>query len=433
MLNQKSGIMKSYLYIPIFIILTFSPLTAQNIPVNKELDALLIRGDYQRVIDTCRKILAYDSLNPGIHYKMGIAYQNILEEDSALRSYYKAVSLNPDNKGYNFMLAKAYYAKEKYKLAEPLLTHLYSTDSTNWVYAFYLTSIYMDHNKYDEAINIYRKFLLNDSLNVNYLNKTAFASLKKEDYESASQLYNKVLQIDERNILAIKNLAYLYTVAKEHETAIQLLTKGIETDSTDMDLFARRAQIYFSINYNKRALNDYLVLLASGDSSEINLKRAGIGYSNNLQPKEALSYLLKAYQMDSSDYETCSYLGQCYFNLEDMKNSIRYYNRAIRILSRVKSQLALSYSLLAMSQKSDGRYNDAVASYLNSQSIFEDPNIYMVIANIYDENLNDSKRAISYYQKFLDNIKKSRSPLSAEYIESVRKRMEYLKENPVKK
>jgi len=423
--------MKSYLYIAIVIILTFSPLTAQNIPVNRELDALLIRGDYKRVIDTCKQILAYDSLNHGIYYRMGLAYQNTLEEDLSLQSFYKAVSLDPDNKGYNFMLAKAYYAREKYIHAIPLLAYLHSTDSTNWVYAYYLTSIYMDYGKYDEAINIYKKFLINDSLNVNYLNKLAFATLKKGDNESAARLYNKVLQLDERNILAIKNLAYLCMVAKESETAIRLLTRGIETDSTDMDLFARRAQIYFSINYNKRALDDYLVLLASGDSSEFNLKRAGIGYSNNMQPKVAIIYLLKAYQIDSTDYETCSYLGQCYFNLEDIKNSIRYYNRTIKILSRVNGQMALTYSLLAMSQKSDGLYSDAIASYLNSLHVFEDPTIYMVIANIYDENLKDSKRAILYYQKFLDNLKKSKGPLSAEYIESVRKRMEYLKENPV--
>lgn len=393
---------------------------------------MLIRGDYEKVIDTCRQILTYDSLNPEIHYKMGIAYQNTLEEDLSLNSYYQAANLNPDNKVYNFMLAKGYYGKGKFKLAEPLLSKLCSIDSMNWVYAYYLTSIYMQSNKFDEAINIYKRFLMKDSTNYVYLDKIAFASLKKEDFMYATDLYNKSLSINNKNLTAIKNLAYLYSVTMRSDTAIQLLTKGIEIDSSDMDLYARRAQLYYSKNYTKRALDDYLVILASGDSSKIYLKRAGIGYSYNLQPRQAIIYLLIAYKTDSSDYETCSFLGQCYYKIKDMKNSIYYYNRVIRILTPINLQLGLSYVLYAESQKSNGMYQDAIASYLKGQSIKSDPNIYMIIANIYDEKFNDKEKAIYYYQKFLDNFKNSKMNFTPDYVGTVKKRLEFLKNNPDK-
>jgi tetratricopeptide (TPR) repeat protein len=199
-----------------------------------------------------------------------------------------------------------------------------------------------------------------------------------------------------------------------------------------MDLYISRAQLNYSKKYTKRALDDYLVILSSGDSSKLYLKRIGIGYSYNLQPKEAIYYLLKAYKIDSSDYETCSYLGQCYFKLKDMKNSIYYYNRVIKILTPVNAQLGLTYTLYAESQKSNGMYKDAIASYLKALEINPYPNIYMIIANLYDEKLNDRKNAIYYYQKYLDNLETFKISFSPEYVETIKKRLEFLKNNPAK-
>jgi tetratricopeptide (TPR) repeat protein len=425
--------MKSKLVLTCGLIFVINTLTGQNIPVNQRIDLMLLRGEYEKVIDTCRMILDYDNLNPDIYYRLGIAYLNTLEDDLSLDSFYQANSLNPGNKVFNFMLAKGYYGKGKYKLAEPLLEKLCSTDTMNWTYASYLTSIYMHYKKYDEAINIYKRFLRNDSTNYNLLNKTGFAFLEKGEYEYANELYKKSLSLNEKNLVAIKNLAYLYSATRQSDSAIAILSKGIVIDSTDMRLFSMRAQLYYSRKYNKRALNDYLVILASGDSSELYLKRAGICYCNNLQPAEAITYLLKAYTIDSSDYETCSYLGQSFFNLRDMDKSIYYYNRVIKILSQVQKQLGLSYILLAESQKGKGLYKDAIASFLLAQKISTDANIFMIIANIYDEQLNDSKKAIFYYQTFLDNLKNAKGTFSEKYFESIKARMEFLKKDQAAK
>jgi tetratricopeptide (TPR) repeat protein len=425
--------MKSNKLLIIAIAFAINPVSAQNSNVNSGIDLMLMQGEYRKVIDTCKLILTYDSLNPDIHFMIGIGYQNILEEDSAISSFHNAVRLGPDNKVYTFMLAKGYYGKEKSNQAEPLFRKLCSIDSMNWMYANYLTSIFMQSNRFDEAISIYERFLKSDSANYVYLDKMGFAYLKKSNFEYATDLYNKSLAINTKNLTAIKNLSYLYSVAMRSDTALQLLTRGIKIDSTDMDLYARRAAINYSKNYTKRALDDYLVILSSGDSSKIYLKRIGIGYCNNLQPAKAINFLLKAYKKDSSDYETCSYLGQSYYKLRDMKNSIYYYDRVIKILSPLSFQLGLTYILIAESQKDNGMYQEAIASYLKAQNLKPDPNLYMIIANIYDDKINDKEKAIIYYQQFLDNLKKSRMNFTPEYAETIKKRLEYLKSNPVKK
>jgi tetratricopeptide (TPR) repeat protein len=424
--------MKKIILLPVCIFFLINQLMSQNVTKNSRIDLMLGQGDYEKVIDTCKLILDSDSLNPDIYYKMAVAYQNTLDEEQSLNCYYKASRLKPENRVYNFSLAKAYYAQGKFSLAEPLLINLNSLDSTKWLYAYYLSSIYMQAEKYDDALNIYNRFLLKDSTNSIYIDKAAFAYLKSGNFYDAIDLYNKSLSINSKNLSAIKNLSFLYASTMNPDTAIQILTRGIEIDSTDKDLYIRRAQINYSKNYTKRAMDDYLVLLASGDSSKLYLKRTGIGYSYNFQPKEAIRYLLLAYKVDSADYETSSFLGQSYYKIKDMKNSIYYYKKVQDILRPIYSQVGLTHYLCADSQRDNGSYNDAIASYLKAYAINSDPNINMIIANIYDEKLNNKERAITYYQRFLNTQKSSKMKFPQAYIEKIEKRLEYLKNGPKK-
>ena len=227
------------------VLLAFNHLMAQSLPVIPKIDVMLIKGNYDDVIDTCKQILTYDSLNPEIYYKMGVAYHNILEENLSISCFSRAVNLNPENKAYNFMLAKGYYGTGGFDLAEPLLNKICAIDSLNWLYSYYLTSIHMHNKKYDKAINIYKRFLMKDSTNYNYLNKIAFAYLKKGDYDYATDLYNKSLQLNKKNLIAIKNLAYLYTVAGNPDASIQLLSKGHSGRSLRYGSFCKQSPTLF--------------------------------------------------------------------------------------------------------------------------------------------------------------------------------------------
>jgi tetratricopeptide (TPR) repeat protein len=426
-----SKVLKNKLVIAVLIACTAHNVNAQNNQVNSRIETLLLNGEYEKVADTCKIILSGDTLNPMIFYSLGIAYQNLLNEDLSLNCFSKAVSLNPENKIYNFTLGKSYYSKGKLNQAEPIFCKLYSLDTLNWIYAYYLSSIYMQSSKYDSALYIYKKFLSRDSANYVYLDRTGYVYLKKGDFAEAIDLYGKSLQLNYRNPAAIRNLAYLYAVTGKIETAIETLTMGIGIDSTDMDLYISRAQLNYSKNYTKKALDDYLVILASGDSSKLYLKRAGIGYSYNLEPDKAIPYLLLAFKADSSDYETSSYLGQCYFKIQDNKNSIRYYTKAIDILTPVKLQLGKTFELIAQSQKANKDMKDAIANYQNAYSNDPDPNIYMEIANIYDDKLHNKEKAIIYYQKFLNAQKNSKIKFPPGYFRKIEKRINYLKNPPV--
>jgi tetratricopeptide (TPR) repeat protein len=403
------------------------PMQAQNKPDNSRIDMMLIRGDFKKVIDTCTKILAVDSLNSEVYYKLGLAYQNLLSDDKSLECFLKASAISPENNNYSFTVAKSFYNKGKNKQAKPILLVLCAADSMNWTYAYYLTSIYMQEGKYDESLKIYERFYEQDSVNYLFMDKIGFACLRKGDSERAIDMFKRSLAINQKNINAMKNLAYLYAISNRIDTAIQLLTNGIQIDPADMDLYARRAALNFSINYNKRALNDYLIILSSGDSSVLYLKRAGIGYSNNLQPKEANVYLLKAYQKDTSDLQVLSFLARNYEKTGNLKKSAHYYTHITDILSPFVYQLGMNYILLAEVLKSDSRYGEAISAYLKSQEYRSDISIYVTIAILYDDKLNDIPKAIQYYELFLNRQKGTKDGFSSNYIEAIKKRIESLK------
>jgi tetratricopeptide (TPR) repeat protein len=424
--------MKSRILALIFIVFVISiPVGAQNKTDYPKIDMMLIRGDFNKAIDSCKQILALDTLNSEIFYKLGLAYQNQLPDDKSFDCFLKAATLSPENSKFSFMVAKYYFNSGKLKQAEPLLLNLCAKDSLNWPFAYYLTSIYMQRVRYDESIKIYNRFLNKDSSNYSILDKIGFACLRKGDFNEAIDLYNKSLTLNSKNTDAIKNLSYLYSSTNRVDTALQLLTTGIKIDPIDMDLYVRRAGLNYLVNYTKRALDDYLKILASGDSTFLYIKRAGIGYLNNLQQKESLKYLLIAYSKDSSDYETASYIGQIYYHMNDPRNSIRYYKRVIKLLTPITQQMGIASIMLAESQKNGGFYKDAIATYLGAMKFSSDVNLYMIIANLYDEKLKDVPKAIYYYELFLDKTKKSQMRFKTDYIDKVKERLEFLK-NPDK-
>jgi tetratricopeptide (TPR) repeat protein len=419
--------MKKICFSLIFLVsLCLLPLMSQVKPDFSRIDLKLIKGDFKNAADTCLLILKTDSLNSEVYYRLGLAYQNLLYDDKAFDCFLKASSISPDNSNYNFMVAKGYFSRGKSDKARPLLQTLYSNDSTNWAYAYYLTSTLMQEAKYDESIKIYARFYRMDSTNTMFMDKIGFANLRKGDFDNAIYFLSKSLTLNFKNSNTIKNLSYLYAATADIDTAVSLLTRGISMDPADMDLYLRRAAIYYSTNNNKRALNDYLKVISSGDSTTLYLKRAGIGYTNNLQPEEANVYLLLATRRDSTDVETYDYLARNYRTLKNLKKSEQYYNKIISLLTPMATKLEYSYINLAEEYKADGKYNEAISSYLKGQKMGPDMNIDMIIGNIYDEKLNNRQKAIQYYQKFLDGNKAGTSSFAPDYIKAVRDRLNFL-------
>jgi tetratricopeptide (TPR) repeat protein len=414
------------IFISIVIVATWLSAFGQTKDV-KSIDNLLLNGEYQMAVDTCKLILSKDSLNADVYFKLGLAYQNLLSDDKSLDCFVKALTLSPGNSFYKFTVARTLYNRGKLSKAKPALLELYASDSTNWPYASFLTGVYMQEGNSDSAINIYKGFYQNDSSNYVLADKLGFAYLRKGMHKDAMHMYERSLSLNARNLNAIKNLSYLYAAQFGADTAIQLLTKGISIDSTDIDLYTRRASINFTVSRYVEALPDYLKIVGSGDSTLLNLKRTGI-CSIQRNFRDAAKYLLLAYKKDSTDTDIISNLGMVYRLMGDHKSCIRFYKIYLRRIEPVEAELGLVNLLIAQEYREDNQNKKAVTAFIKSQEYRSDDNVIMIIANLYDEKLNDSRNAIRYYEMWLNKTKKS-SDYDPKYIASVKARLEALK-NP---
>lgn len=418
---------RTYIFLAIAI-LVFKATSAQTDSSYAEIDRLIVFGEYDKAAHACRTVLEEDSLNPVIWYKLGIAQQNMLPDTGSFKCFLKAMELDSVNNLYKFTVAKGYFNRNKNFRAKPLLMDLHAADSLNWQYASSLTGILLEEGRYNEAIEIYNRFYNLDTANYVILDKLGFANLKKGNYTEAIGYYNKSLAVNSKNTDAIRNLSFLYPNVNETDTAIILLDKAIQMDPEDADLYARRAVIFWSKHYWKRALNDYLTVLSLGDSSVLYLKRAGLCYVNNLKSKEALPYLLKAHAKDTTDFETINYIANIYYRLFDLKKSQQYYTKVIELLQEFPATLSYTYTMLGEAYKSDGKYEDAIENYLESQKLYPNVSVNMMIANLYDEKLNNIPKAITYYRKFLSDYKSGQVTYPEEYIGNIRTRLSWLEE-----
>ncbi len=425
--------MKKIHFILIYAIASLSSISAfAQKNENNNLDGLLIQGNYNEVVAKCSDLLKSDSLNPEIYYKLGLAYQNLMQTEKSIKAFSNALSLDPKSTKYNFSLARYYYNIGKLKPALPIFADLLKQDSTNWIFAYFLTDIFMQKGSFNNALPIYKQFYLSDTSNTTYIDKFAFCNLRLMNYDTAIYLYEKSIKINEKSIAVRKNLSFLYQKIGMIDSAIYHLTKGIEIDSSDYDLYNRRGDIYFGQNLHFKAGMDYNKVLSSGDSSKIVLKRMGIGLLYNKQNVDALKYFKAAYKTDSGDFEIPSYLGQVYYNLKQYKKSIRYYNKVLELLSIFLKQADYTHVLIADSYKDSSLFNEAIKHYTISFNNKYTARICMTIAHIYDKEMKNYDKAIYYYQLFLNNPGKNEFSLGPDYIQNVKKRLDYLIEQKKK-
>lgn len=388
---------------------------------------MLVNGDNRSAADTCRMILSSDSLDAAVWYKLGLAYRNMQPDEHSLECFIRAAECDTANNLYKFNLAKAWLSKNKKFRARPLLEELCAADSLNRDYAFQLGSLYMDEGTYEKALKLYSVFYDQDTSDHVILGKIGFVKLRQGKYEESISYYERSLDKYPKNLDAVRNLSFLYPNVNKTDTALLLLDRAIATEQDDVDLYARRGTIYWARELYKPALEDYMTILELGDSSFLYLKRAGIASVRRMKYPEALPLLLKAHMKDTTDYETIDYIAQCYIAKSDFYKTHYYYEKIIEMLKPLSHQLGVTHMNNGQAVYLLNDYNKALDNYLKCYELTKNTTVLMLIANVYDENLNNPARALPYYRQFLSIYKtKKNVTYTEDYITSIRNRVDYL-------
>jgi len=369
----------------------------------QNVDELIAKANYKECLSLCQGMLCKDSTNADLHYKCGLAYQNLLMNDKALKSFRKAVQLSPENKMYVFSLAKVYHSNGKSAAAIPLFEQAYKADTLNFVSAYYLADAYYQRGFTDLALAMYQTMNKRDTTNTLVMDRIAACYLKKGWTRRSINAYRKSLELNEYGISAIKNLSYIYYKTNMPDSALFLLDKGIKADSMDIDLYSRRGDVYYGETYYYRSQVDYQRVLASGDTTAVMLKRIGIGLIANDNHAKAEDFLLKSYLRDTTDAETCVVLAKCYLGLNQNDKKDFYFDKAVKQVSTFYKTLGGLYRTMGWACFLKKQYKESSEYYKRSLEIDYDSDVCRHLASsVYEHYLKDRANAIKYYTLFLE-------------------------------
>ena len=187
-----------------------APPPAGTLSPERRADILMARRDYRGAIDTYREAGESD---PVILNKIGIAYHQMLQLDSARKYYERAIKANPKYSEAINNLGTVYYAKKNYRRATSYYSRaLKLSPQSASIYSNLGTGLFA-RKKYDQAFEAYQQAL----------------KLDPEVFEHRNS-YGVLLQersVDERAKFHYY-LAKTYAKAGMNERALLYLRKAIE-------------------------------------------------------------------------------------------------------------------------------------------------------------------------------------------------------------
>ncbi|MFH1230398.1 MAG: tetratricopeptide repeat protein [Planctomycetota bacterium] len=165
-------------------------------------------NDYQKAIESLKKVIALNPDNSDAYYVLGLAYAGIGDNDSKMESFKTAVSINPNHADANYALALAYAEMGDYKQEIEYLNKVIRIKpnyfEAHWllgyVYSINLGDFITAIKHYKEAIRIKPdNATLHSNIAVCYLMSDDIESAKKEyeilktlDAKLAEELYRKI-------------------------------------------------------------------------------------------------------------------------------------------------------------------------------------------------------------------------------------------------
>ena len=179
--------------------------------------------NYRQALDSYLETLRleYGDL-PSLQNRIGVAYYNLEDYDSATMYFKWAADADPKNNQYAKNLGRSYKRTERFKDAIQVLETL-------------------DEDQRDHDI----------------LNELAMAYYGVEDYESALFYINKCIEAQKNNPTYHDNRAYIHTQLMKYQEAIRDFSRSIELYPDDAEVYFQRGLLNKIQNNRHDACSDF--------------------------------------------------------------------------------------------------------------------------------------------------------------------------------
>ena len=425
---MKTG---SGIFIVVFLLFLFPvKMIGQEDKMIERINLALIASDYKLALHLCDSAIKNQHISAELFYKQSIAYRSVYHHKKAYKSIRDALDLNPDNINIRVEFGKVCYALNKLNSADSVFSDIFKFDTTNYISGIYLTRIYIKKEEFDKAFSVYKTLSEMDSLNNYLFRQMGICKIKDKKSKKAIPWFQRAIEIDSTDIKSYGYLSKIYQAMSEYDLALSFLNKAIQIEPLNSDLYFDLGEFHHYRNHHFQAIPAYLKAIKLGNDDPWLFRSIGISYYLTQDLQEAKKFLLIAI-LEFKDPDTYHRLGKIYLELNQPDSSLIYLERSLNLLLHEPITLFSLYSDLAQSYIKKQEYEKAILRY---EKIFEiefkryaghyyKNQAIIKIAGIYEQNLNDKKKAIECYMEIINNKDKVKSQKQIEYAEDKVKRL----------
>jgi len=237
----------------------------------------------------------------------------------------------------------------------------------------------------------------NSSILDNYI---GIACLLNNDYVSAEKYLKQSLQQAPSTEIYI-NLGSAQFLQGKIEDAFRSTKAGLKIDSLNPALRNNLASLFFSErNYHKvhEIAKQNLSINNKNLSALLLLGEAKMNLDSLNESRLIFEELI---ELNYSKYDSYVNLAKTYYFQEDYKTAIKYYNKSLNNVE-VYERGSLAYLGLGNANFSLGNIQEAITNYNKVIEIdHEDYEVYLMIGNIYFNELGDIQNAKDMYQNVI--------------------------------
>ena len=253
----------------------------------------------------------------------------------------------------------------------------------------------MNATRYLAASKTFDKAIALNYSNVEAYVQNGYAYLAMRQTDNAIMIFRKVHELEPRNIVAIKELMELHYNYRQYQKAIDFAKQC--TGCSNAEKILAMSNFHME-NYGAAVKGLLPVLVRNPDDAEVNYALAS-SYLENEDNKQAVQYYKKAIQFDGTKNSWMNELGMLYYEMDDYKNAVVYFNMAaangFQQNETFTENLGYAYLYSGDYQKGEKIMLELSAKKPGNKDIFRDMADAFYKMKMYDKSLE-------YCQKLLE-------------------------------
>ncbi|MEG8947610.1 tetratricopeptide repeat protein [Rosettibacter firmus] len=355
------------------------------------------KGNFQEAINEYLKALSFVQ-KPGIYYALAKNYYRLNKLSQALQYAKNAVTLEPENKEYLYLLASIYKASHLEDSSIAAYEKILSLDSTDINAYFQLAQLY-ENKRPNQSLSMYKKLIEKIGPEWNVLLNLIDLNERLGNIEETIQTLEELVNLNPSDLQLQKLLIDAYIKTKKYDKALAVCEESLVSFPDDIGLLELKGNIFIQQDKWKEAASVYKNIFENKES-DFSIKFRIASLFLMASERDSLNLfiakdLFQKLNQDTTDWQVNASLGEIELKLKNDSIATEYFKKAVQ-LAEWNSQLWARLGGVLFDRK---KYSELV-DYLKD-AVEKFPNDFPInlLYALSLSQLNEHQKAITYFER----------------------------------